>query len=176
MDAFTKSLRVREKEVRDSLDEADKQLSELQSLVQQLHRELDMVSGLLDIHDKEGREQSLPSEPTVAIDTSEIPLDLDATHPTGSSANQFESSVADILAATGDPMHVSKIENELRERKIPIPGKGTVANLITRIRRANGRFVRVASGTYGLSEWNLKPMPSKKKARKRATRGGAVNG
>ena len=94
----------------------------------------------------------------------------------GALANQFESSVAAILAATGQPMHVSKIESELRVKKITIPGKGTVANLITRIRRADGIFVRVASGTYGLSEWNLEPMPPKKKARKRIRRSVAKHG
>ena len=49
-------------------------------------------------------------------------------------------------------MHIKDIKNELRRRKIAIPGLGTMANIITRMRRANDTFVRVAPGTYALTE------------------------
>ena len=49
-------------------------------------------------------------------------------------------------------MHIKDIKDELRRRKIAIPGLGTMANIITRMRRANDTFVRVAPGTYALME------------------------
>jgi hypothetical protein len=74
-------------------------------------------------------------------------------------------------------MHISAIENELRERKIPIPGRGTTANIITRMRRANGQFTRVGSGTYALAEWNLEPMmPKRRRRRKSGKRSKKSNG
>ena len=71
-----------------------------------------------------------------------------------SKSSRFEAAIKDILKdfEKQNGMHIKDIKNELRRRKIAIPGLGTMANIITRMRRANDTFVRVAPGTYALTE------------------------
>ena len=45
-------------------------------------------------------------------------------------------------------MHIRDIYKELVDRNIPIPGKGRLENVVTRISRARDMFVREKSGVY----------------------------
>jgi hypothetical protein len=75
-----------------------------------------------------------------------------------------------ILLEAGKPMHVNKIHEELLKRGVPIPGKGTQANVISRFQRSGGRFIRTGRGTYGLPEFSvpeLKPVRKQRKPIKR---------
>jgi hypothetical protein len=52
-----------------------------------------------------------------------------------------------ILRASSEPMHVEVLAQRLSDNDIPLPGSGTVGNLVTRLWRSP-RFKRVAPGTY----------------------------
>lgn len=64
------------------------------------------------------------------------------------------------------PYHYSVITKNLLSQGALIPGKNPAANLLTHISR-DDRFVRTASGTYGLVEHGHKPAPKSKRKRKR---------
>ena len=168
MSDLSKSLRLRENELRESLAATARELSDIQSRSLQLQRELDMVSGLLAIHDRDQSTKSPAQKPIDSPNAVRLHNGAKSERTSASSPNSFEGSVSTILAASGESMHISAIENELRERKIPIPGRGTTANIITRMRRANGQFTRVGSGTYALAEWNLEPMMPKRRRRRKS--------
>lgn len=79
--------------------------------------------------------------------------------------------VVESLRDSGKPVHISELMRVLRERGVTIPGAGTQANLITRIRR-DSRLVRPSRGMYALSEWGFADMtvPKKKRRRRRSRR------
>jgi len=52
-----------------------------------------------------------------------------------------------ILRESSEPMHVKVLIQRLLDDDIPLPGGGTVGNLVTRLWRSP-RFTRVAPGTY----------------------------
>lgn len=52
-----------------------------------------------------------------------------------------------ILRASPEPMHVKDLAQRLTDDGVPLPGGGTIANLISRVWRSP-RFKRVAPGTY----------------------------
>jgi len=62
------------------------------------------------------------------------------------------------------PLHYQDIYNEILFSGKFIPGKNPAANLLTHMSR-DKRFIRVSSGTYGLSEWGIQE-PTKSKRRK----------
>ena len=51
------------------------------------------------------------------------------------------------LRASSEPVHVMILYNHLMDIGMPLPGSGTVANLITRLWRSP-RFKRIAPGVY----------------------------
>lgn len=69
------------------------------------------------------------------------------------------------------PIHYRELANTIMADGNLIPGKDPAANLLSHISR-DERFVRVASGTYGLSEWGLEPAakPKRRKRRKPISR------
>jgi hypothetical protein len=67
--------------------------------------------------------------------------------------NEIQEHTYQILRESGKPMHVSEIKARLIDRAVPIPGRGTDANIIVHLRRAPRVFERKARGTYGLLEW-----------------------
>lgn len=72
--------------------------------------------------------------------------------------------VYDYLSTKKDKesMHYLEIFKNIYSNGILIPGKNPAANLLTQINKDN-RFVRVAPGTYGLTEWGLQPVLKKRK-------------
>jgi hypothetical protein len=73
----------------------------------------------------------------------------------GRSANDLLDECERILREAGGPVHIKDLHSALLQQGIPLPGKGTEANVIVRLRRAKERFVRTGRGTYGLPEFGL---------------------
>ena len=69
----------------------------------------------------------------------------------GKESKTFEDQVSDILRASSVPMHIREIHEELVSRQIPIPGKGSMENVVARISRAKDVFIREGSGVYRLA-------------------------
>jgi hypothetical protein len=63
---------------------------------------------------------------------------------------------------TKSAMHYEDIANSIMAQGVLIPGKNPASNLLAHINR-DDRFVRTAPGTYGLREWGIKEMPSRKR-------------
>jgi hypothetical protein len=53
-----------------------------------------------------------------------------------------------LVRNAGRPLHIKELHTALLNEGIPIPGRGTEANLLVRLHRSNGRFVRTGRGTY----------------------------
>ena len=63
--------------------------------------------------------------------------------------DKFESQLTDLLNSVGKPMHIKEIYLELQKKEIPIPGKGTVGNVVTRLTRTES-IERIGRGTYSI--------------------------
>lgn len=75
-----------------------------------------------------------------------------------------------IVRGAGEPLHVRTLYEALVDRRVPIPGRGTEANLIVRLQRSDGRFIRTGRGTYGLPEFGIpeaKPVRQRKRTRRK---------
>ena len=66
------------------------------------------------------------------------------------SGNQIQAAVREILEECGKPMHIRDIHAALLAKGVPIPGKGTDANVIVHLRRAPEIFARRNRGIYSL--------------------------
>lgn len=53
-----------------------------------------------------------------------------------------------LVRSAGKPLHIGELHAALLKEGVPIPGRGTEANLLVRLHRSNGRFVRTGRGTY----------------------------
>ena len=62
--------------------------------------------------------------------------------------------------SSNDPLHYRDLANLIQSKGFYIPGKDPAANLLSQINR-DDRFIRVSSGTYGLTKWRIKPIKSK---------------
>ena len=60
-------------------------------------------------------------------------------------------SAVKIIEDNGGSMHIGEIRRKLLEAGMPLPGKGTDANLIAKFQRSNGRIVRVGRGLYDIA-------------------------
>jgi hypothetical protein len=69
-----------------------------------------------------------------------------------------EAAALDVLRERGKPFHISEIRTELLRRMVPIPGKGTDANVIVYLSRSP-RVCRVGRGLYALKEWGVPEVP-----------------
>lgn len=74
----------------------------------------------------------------------------------------------DFLSSSGDKtaVHYKDLAKEIMAKGILITGKNPASNLLSHINR-DERFVRTAPGTYGLKEWGLKAMPTRKRKSKK---------
>jgi len=75
-----------------------------------------------------------------------------------------------IIRDHGGPMHINDIHKSLIQKRIPIPGKGTKANVIARLQRSDGRIIRTGRGEYGLPEFGIPEMKPTRKRRTSTTR------
>jgi len=114
--------------------------------------------------------------PQAARQGAEVPLSLVNGAAAGRSLSRSKSvllnAVVEILEARGEPMQIQDLMAAVRERQIPIPGKGAQANLIAHISR-DPRVVRPRRGFYGLAAWGLKDTTPAPRASRRRRPGGS---
>lgn len=87
------------------------------------------------------------------------------------SSLEFLDACERILREAEKPMHVAEIHAALLEVGVAIPGRGTLANVVTRLQRSEGRFIRTGRGTYGLQDFGLPEMKPTRSRRARRTKG-----
>ena len=88
-------------------------------------------------------------------------------------ASTVEDHVEQMLRSANEPVHISKIRQALVDAGVPLPGRGDEANIIVRLARDTGRFVRTGRGTYGLvalGATEVRPTRIKKVSRARGDR------
>lgn len=115
------------------------ELGPLLARKEDLRARLELIQRLSELESKDGREGDRAEGLTRSVPAT--------------AGSALEAAAREILEATGRPMHVSEIRAALRDRGVPIPGRGTDANVILYLRRARDVFDRPARGTYGLTAW-----------------------
>jgi hypothetical protein len=78
------------------------------------------------------------------------------------------SHAAEILRATGAPMHINDLHAAFKERGLRIPGAGAPANLIVHLRKAP-EIASPQRGIYGLTEV-IGPTKTRTRPTRRTTR------
>jgi hypothetical protein len=130
------------------LEDAQRSMSEAQSRLEAARERL----GLLE------RLQVLElGEPVKEVSTSQ-----GAGH-----SPDFLDACEAILREAGEPLHIADLLARLQAASVSIPGRGTDANVIVRLRRAEGRFVRTGRGTYGLPEFGVPEAPTSTRRRRK---------
>jgi hypothetical protein len=89
--------------------------------------------------------------------------------PIGEAGALAIQAVIEELTAAGRPLHISELMRLLKQRRVPIPGAGTQANVIIHLRR-DERLVRPSRGMYGLAAWGLENMLAGRRRRKKRVR------
>lgn len=131
------------------------EIASRQGELSRVEESLNLVSRLIEVEgggpDLGGSNGLLLDDPGISSeDGRRVSLDL-------------EDAVETILAAAGEPLHISQIREELVLRGVPIPGRGDDANIIVRIGRVKERFVRTGRGTYALVSWGLPSLPAQRR-------------
>jgi DNA sulfur modification protein DndB len=83
-----------------------------------------------------------------------------ALEPSAAIGVDLQAAVKGILERAASPMHVADIRSALAKAGVPIPGKGTDANIIVHLRRAPDTFDRRGRGLYGLKDWKARKVRS----------------
>lgn len=100
---------------------------------EQLAKQIDHVRSLIALESPDGREERTAAKPQSRLQAS---------------GNTVQNAVKELLHERRQPMHIREIREELIRRGIPIPGKGTEANIIVHLRRAPDLFARKGRGIY----------------------------
>ena len=128
-----------EREIQDELLAVSRELEPLISKRDHLQAKLDLVRVLVDL--ERGATSEGGSEDTRG-------------RARQTTAERIGEAVTEILDDSGEPMHVQEIRAELTSRGVPVPGRGTDANVIVHLSRMPDIFVRTSRGTYGLTKWS----------------------
>lgn len=98
------------------------------------------------------------------------PINYENISPLGSDKSkndQYIETAYEILKSAGKPMHYKEIFEELKDRRIFIPGKNAPATLLAKISR-DSRFKRIKKrGTYALLNWRIAAAKSRSRRRKK---------
>lgn len=78
-----------------------------------------------------------------------------AIAPGASSSDDLLDACERIVRAAGRPLHIRELHAALVKEGVPLPGRGTEANVIVRLQRSNGRLVRTGHGTYAPADFGL---------------------
>jgi hypothetical protein len=132
-------LRAWERELKAEHDALGRELEPLIARRQQVAQKLELVQRLIAVE----RDPAFPETAPPADASS-------PSSPPRANGNQIQTAVHAILQENGRPMHIRDIHAALIERGVPIPGKGTEANVIVHLRRAPDTFARRNRGVYGL--------------------------
>jgi hypothetical protein len=152
--------------VRSRIGQAERERAELERRIASDREEEKLLTRLLAL--RRGEPPTVPKdEPTdVAKATPVSQGHLDHLAVKGDTPNPAVRAVVEELVSAGRPLHISELMRLLGDKKVPIPGAGTQANLITHLRR-DPRLVRPSRGMYGLVEWGLEAMPAGRRQRRR---------
>lgn len=63
-------------------------------------------------------------------------------------ADELLDACEKVVRNAGRPLHIKELRAAVLNEGVPIPGRGTEANLLVRLHRSNGRFVRTGRGTF----------------------------
>jgi hypothetical protein len=102
------------------------------------------------VKQREPQEES--DSPTIAV----------GRQPQRVSVHPIEQGAIEILEDRGKPVHISELRAELARRGIPIPGKGTDANVIVYLAAAP-QICRVGRGLYALRGWGVPEVPPRRR-------------
>jgi len=78
------------------------------------------------------------------------------------SEHPVERAAVAVLEETGKPIHISDLRRALLQKGVPIPGKGTDANVIVYLARSDA-FCRVGKGLYALRAWGVPEVPPRRR-------------
>jgi hypothetical protein len=82
--------------------------------------------------------------------------------------DDFLDACERLISDAGRPLHIKELRAALLNEGIPVPGRGTEANLLVRLHRSNGRFVRTGRGTYAPVSLGVKEVRPTQRRRVRA--------
>ena len=119
---------------------ADAHLLERDELVADIERDKERLAVLQNNYQKKLKRLELLNQL----------INVEASDASNWKSKSFEDHVADILSVAKRPMSISDLYDELINRRVPIPGKGTIQNVVTRVSRATDLFERARRGTYEL--------------------------
>src|SRR5215218_9313579 len=140
-------------ETRRELERARTDLADAQKRMEKAQERLELLDQLLALeeHKSIGEVKDAQEEPVALLDACE-----------------------EVLREAGQPLHIKELQTTLLERGVPLPGRGTEANLIVRRQRSDGRFIRTGRGTYGLPEFGVpeaRPVRRRKAPKQRRSNG-----
>jgi HB1, ASXL, restriction endonuclease HTH domain len=137
--------------------EAERELEKAQSSMDDAQRRLDAARERLSLLDR-----------LLLLEGRGLPAD-EASTPDGRPQDFLDACEA-VLREAGEPLHVSELLTRLKAASVSLPGRGTDANIIVRLRRAEDRFVRTGRGMYGLTEFGVPEVPTSTKRRRKRRR------
>jgi len=138
-------------EVEQEYRREEAELTGKQVHVESLRQQIELLRQLIGLRDGQGMARER------ALDRSLAPA---------SRTRSISELVGSVLDAHGEPMHISTIRGALVAQGHSIPGRGTDANVIAHISRADS-IVRVGKGMYALASWGLPPKPRQKRRTKK---------
>jgi len=144
-------LRTWRAEVVERLSELRVRLDQTSADMKEAEQRLQLLDGLLAIEDPGGPTSTALVSPAV-------------------SDSDFLSACESLIREAGKPLHIKDLHRALLDGGIPIPGRGTEANVISRVQRSNGRITRVGRGMYAIPEFGMEESRPTKRRFKRKTR------
>lgn len=141
MSSRLQELETWEREIIVELDRIARELEPLLGCREELKAKLELVQRLRGLEAKTAVKPARDAVTGVVTPT--------ATTRVG---GELQEAVREILLASGKPMHLRELRAALVKRGVPIPGKGTDANIIVHLRRASDMFDRRGRGIYALRE------------------------
>jgi len=146
--------------IRERLRVIDARMAQLDQLAIKARKEEQFLEGLLALRrgTPADAEASRQAEVADSLEGSKVGVTTDVAQVT-----------IGILEAARRPMHISELKTILETRGVRIPGKGTQANLIARLRR-DGRIARAARGMYGLRALGIEEYQPMRRKRSRGRR------
>lgn len=141
-------------EVRKWRHEASAELERAQQELQEVQRRVE-----------EARERVMLLDRLLAVEGDGRGGEAAASSP---GTDELLDACEQIVRGAGRPLHIRELHAALVKDGVPLPGRGTEANIIVRLQRSNGRFVRTGHGTYAPADFGLpeaKPMRRRRVSR-----------
>jgi hypothetical protein len=149
---------IDEKTVRGWLREITDRIAVNQAAVSRLRGEI-----AKDTQKQQALEALLASDPPAGRAAARRPTrQSPPAMPNQVAEHPIKSGAVAVLKESGKPLHISDLRRALEQRGIPIPGKGTDANVIVYLSRA-ADVCRVGKGLYALRGWGVPAVPPRRR-------------